>query len=56
MLLENQGYRVVGESDNGVDAMQLIRETPPDLVILDISIPKLDGLEMLSRLQAMASR
>lgn len=54
MLLENQGYRVVGESDNGVDAMQLIRETPPDLVILDISIPKLDGLEMLSRLQAMA--
>ncbi|KNX78787.1 MULTISPECIES: response regulator transcription factor [Pseudomonas] len=54
MLLENQGYKVVGESDNGVDAMQLIRETPPDLVILDISIPKLDGLEMLSRLQAMA--
>ncbi|MDH1632270.1 MULTISPECIES: response regulator transcription factor [Pseudomonas] len=54
MLLENQGYKVVGESDNGVDAMQMIRETPPDLVILDISIPKLDGLEMLSRLQAMA--
>ncbi|MCU7237054.1 response regulator transcription factor [Pseudomonas peradeniyensis] len=54
MLLENQGYKVVGESDNGVDAMQLIRDTPPDLVILDISIPKLDGLEMLSRLQAMA--
>lgn len=54
MLLENQGYKVVGESDNGVDAMQIIRETPPDLVILDISIPKLDGLEMLSRLQAMA--
>lgn len=54
MLLENQNYRIVGESDNGVDAMQMIRETRPDLVILDISIPKLDGLEVLSRFQAMA--
>jgi len=54
MLLENQNYKVVGESDNGVDAMQMVRETLPDLVILDISIPKLDGLEVLSRLQAMA--
>lgn len=39
MLLENQNYKIVGESDNGVDAMQMIRETLPDLVILDISIP-----------------
>ncbi|MFJ3447958.1 response regulator [Pseudomonas sichuanensis] len=54
MLLENQGYNVLGESDNGVDAMQMIRECRPDLVILDISIPKLDGLEMLSRFQSMA--
>ncbi|MCO7515093.1 response regulator transcription factor [Pseudomonas guariconensis] len=54
MLLENQNYRIVGESDNGVDAMQMIRETRPDLVILDIAIPKLDGLEVLSRFQAMA--
>lgn len=54
MLLENQGYSVLGESDNGVDAMQMIREYRPDLVILDISLPKLDGLEMLSRFQSMA--
>lgn len=54
MLLENKGYVIAGESDNGVDAMQMIRETTPDLVVLDISIPKLDGLEMLSRFQAMA--
>jgi len=54
MLLENQSYKVIGESDNGVDAMQMIREAKPDLVILDISIPKLDGLEVLSRFQAMA--
>ena len=54
MLLENQSYKVVGESDNGVDAMQMVREYRPDLVILDISIPKLDGLEVLSRFQSMA--
>lgn len=54
MLLENQNYKIVGESDNGVDAMQMIREAAPDLVILDISIPKLDGLEVLARFQAMA--
>lgn len=53
MLLENQNYKIVGESDNGVDAMQMVREAKPDLVILDISIPKLDGLEILSRLQSM---
>ena len=54
MLLENQNYKIVGESDNGVDAMQMIRESNPDLVILDISIPKLDGLEVLARFQSMA--
>lgn len=54
MLLENEGYNVVGESDNGVDAMQMVRECLPDLIILDISIPRLDGLEVLSRFHSMA--
>lgn len=55
MLLENEGYNVVGESDNGVDAMQMVRECLPDLIILDISIPRLDGLEVLSRFHSMAT-
>jgi two-component system response regulator EvgA len=55
MLLEHEGYKVVGETDNGVDAMQMVRECMPDLVILDISIPKLDGLEVLSRFNAMCT-
>jgi len=54
MLLENQNYTIAGESDNGVDAMQMIRETNPDLIILDISIPKLDRLEVLARFQSLA--
>ena len=55
MLLEHEGYEIVGETDNGVDAMQMIRECVPDLIILDISIPKLDGLEVLSRFNSMNS-
>lgn len=55
MLLEHEGYKVVGETDNGVDAMQMVRECMPDLVILDISIPKLDGLEVLARFNAMST-
>ena len=53
MLLEHEGYKVVGETDNGCDAIQMVRECLPDLVILDISIPKLDGLEVLCRFNAM---
>ena len=55
MLLEHEGYEIVGETDNGVDAMQMIRECVPYLIILDISIPKLDGLEVLSRFNTMNS-
>ncbi|WPO98519.1 response regulator transcription factor [Pseudomonas sp. HR96] len=53
MILENEGYNVVGESDNGADAMRLIRDHMPDLIILDIGIPKLDGLECLTRFNSM---
>jgi len=55
MLLEHEGYEIVGKTDNGVDAMQMVRECVPDLIILDISIPKLDGLEVLARFSSMNS-
>ena len=50
MLMERHGYEVIAETDNGVDALQLAREHTPDIVILDIGIPKLDGLEVITRL------
>jgi len=52
MLMERHCYEVVGETDNGVDALQLAREHEPDIVILDIAIPKLDGLEVIARLNS----
>lgn len=54
VLLEKSGMQVVGEADNGVDAVQLVRDLAPDVVILDIGIPKLDGLTVISRIKALA--
>ncbi|MFZ6045982.1 response regulator [Pseudomonas sp. CR3202] len=53
MLLERNDMVVVGEADNGVDALQLIRQHEPDIVILDIGIPRLDGLNVISRIRAL---
>jgi two-component system, response regulator PdtaR len=43
-LLEEEGYEVVGETGRGDDAIELVRELVPDLVILDVKMPGLDGL------------
>lgn len=54
ILMEHEGHQIVGETDNGVDALQLVRECMPDLVILDICLPKIDGLELLYRFNALS--
>jgi AmiR/NasT family two-component response regulator len=43
-MLEEEGYEVVGETARGDDAVALVRQLQPDLVILDIKMPGLDGL------------
>ena len=50
MLLKQEGFEVVAEADNGADAIQLAREHEPELIVLDIAMPKLDGLEVIARL------
>lgn len=52
ILLENQGYEVVAEATNGADAVQLARLHQVDLMVLDITMPGLDGLEVLNRIRA----
>ncbi|MFT3855392.1 MAG: response regulator [Ilumatobacteraceae bacterium] len=43
--LEEEGYEVVGESGRGDHALELVRELKPDIAILDIKMPHMDGLE-----------
>lgn len=44
-LLERKGVRVVGEAANGEEAVQLTGRLQPDLVLMDVSMPKLNGIE-----------
>jgi two-component system alkaline phosphatase synthesis response regulator PhoP/two-component system response regulator VicR len=49
--LERAGYEVSLAYD-GAEALQKVRESRPDLVILDVMLPKMDGLEVLRRMKA----
>jgi two-component system KDP operon response regulator KdpE len=48
--LESQDYRVT-EATNGRDGVRLAASTPPDLVILDLGLPDMDGLDVIKRLR-----
>ena len=43
---------VVGETDNGLDAVRLARELRPDVILMEARMPKLDGLEVTRRIKA----
>jgi CheY-like chemotaxis protein len=51
-MLEEDGYAVVGEAEDGESAIEAVGELRPDLVLLDIQLPGIDGFEVAERLRA----
>ena len=50
--LEEEGYEVVGETGRGDEAVQLVKEQQPDLAILDVKMPGMDGLTAAGQITA----
>jgi DNA-binding NarL/FixJ family response regulator len=52
-LLEAEGYDVVGEAENGESAVTAARELQPDLVLLDVQLPDIDGFAVADLLRQL---
>lgn len=50
-ILTKNGYQVVGEAENGLKAIEKYIETKPDLVLMDITMPEMDGIQSLKKIK-----
>ena len=51
-ILSNNGYQVVGEAENGMVAVDRYSELKPDITIMDITMPEMDGLQAVKEIRA----
>lgn len=54
-ILVKNGYNVVGEAENGLRAVEKFKELKPDLIIMDITMPEMDGIQAVKQIRAMSS-
>ncbi len=52
-ILVKEGHQIAGEAENSKEAIELFKKVNPDLVTLDIIMPKVEGLDAISALKAM---
>ena len=50
-ILEKNGYEVVGEAQDGAQAVEKFKELRPDLVTMDITMPEMDGIAALKKIR-----
>ena len=53
-LIEEQGVLVVGECDNGTEALRAVRELAPDVVVMDLNMPGISGVEATRQISMIA--
>jgi DNA-binding NarL/FixJ family response regulator len=53
LLLSRQNFEICGEAANGEEAVQQVRQLEPDLVVLDVTMPVLDGISAAKRIHKM---
>ena len=53
MLLESDGWAVVGEAPDGLTGLREAQRLRPDLVLLDVNLPDIDGFDVAARLTAL---
>ncbi len=52
-ILTKNGYNVVAEAENGLKAVEKYQENKPDLVLMDITMPEMDGIQALKKIKQM---
>lgn len=55
-ILEKNGYQVVGEAEDGQVAVEKYRELRPDLVTMDITMPRMDGITAIKKIMEIDSQ
>ena len=55
-MMEKNGFEVVGEAENGAEAIIKYNELKPDIVTMDITMPVMDGLQALSQIMRLDSK
>lgn len=50
-ILTKNGYNIAGEAENGQKAIEKYNETSPDLVLMDITMPEMDGIQALKKIK-----
>jgi two-component system chemotaxis response regulator CheY len=51
-ILSKNGYTIAGEAENGAKAVEKYFETKPDLVMMDITMPEMDGIQALKKIKS----